>query len=142
LLSLGDPVTLTTSLWNYAMMRLGFFALVAVAVATASAQTPQPKIEVSASGTGTSQGNGTVTVSGSLTIPAGWQLSIHTVTVRFQKDGGGKTLNALIPVKGSNFTQKVDLKSGSYKIWAVIDVKDTDGREKQISSEPQSVAIP
>jgi len=27
-------------------------------------------------------------------------------------------------------------------VWAVIDIKDADGREKQISSDLQSVSIP
>ena len=122
------------------------FLLVVLAVgltASAPAQSPPagPRIELGASGSGGGTGQGTANVSGSISCPAPWQLSIHTVTVRFQKDGGSKTLNAFIPVKGDKFFANLDLKAGSYKVWAVIDVKDADGREKQISSEPKPISI-
>lgn len=111
--------------------------------ASAPAQAPPtgPRISVGASGSGGGSGSGTATVSGTISCPAPWQLSIYTVTVRFQKDGGSKTLNAFIPVKGDKFFAQVDLKAGSYRAWAVIDVKDADGREKQISSEPKPISI-
>jgi hypothetical protein len=126
------------------MMRIGLLSVLALGLASATAQTPppQPTIDLAASGAATTTGNGSATASGSVTIPAGWQLSIHVVTVRYQKQTGGKSLNAFIPVKGGKFSANVELKSGSYKAWAVIDVKDTEGREKQISSEPQMFNIP
>jgi hypothetical protein len=109
--------------------------------APAQSPPPGPRIELGAAGSGTGTGSGTATVSGTITCPAPWQLSIHVVTVRFQKAGGTKTLNALIPVKGDKFSASVDLKAGSYRIWAVIDVKDADGREKQVASDPRTVTI-
>ena len=125
------------------MMRLCLFAILAIGLTSAPAQTPPtPKIDLGVNGSGTTVGNGSATASGSITVPAGWQLSIHVVTVRFQKQTGGKSLNAFIPAKGNNFTATVDLKSGSYTVTALIDVKDTDGREKQIESPPQLVNIP
>ena len=122
------------------------FLLLVLAIgltASAPAQSPTtgPRIELGASGSGTGTGEGSGTVSGTIICPAPWQLSIHTVTVRFQKDGGTKTLNAFIPVKGDKFSATVNLKAGTYKAWAVIDVKDADGREKQIASEPRPISI-
>ena len=122
------------------------FLLVVAAVgltASAPAQAPQtgPRIELGASGSGTGGGSGSGSVSGTITCPTPWQLSIHVVTVRFQKEGGTKTLNALIPVKGEKFSATVNLKAGSYRAWAVIDVKDADGREKQIASEARMFTI-
>jgi hypothetical protein len=112
--------------------------------ATAPAQGPAagPKIDLQASGAGTGSGAGSATASGKITLTAPWQLSIHVVTIRHQKDGGTKTLNAFVPVKGDKFTTDIGLKTGSYKVWAVIDIKDAEGHEKQISSDPQSVSIP
>ena len=55
---------------------------------------PTPKIELKVNG-----GNGRITASGNIFLPAGWKLSIHTLTVKYQKSGGGgATLNWLIPV--------------------------------------------
>jgi hypothetical protein len=127
------------------MIRPCLLAALAVGLAaTAPAQTPPagPKIDLHAAGSGTGSGDGSATASGTITLPAPWQLSIHVVTLRYQKDGSTKTLNAFVPVKGDKFTTDVGLKKGSYKVWAVIDVKDADGREKQIASDPQSVSIP
>jgi hypothetical protein len=126
------------------MTRLSLFAVLAVGLAAAPAQSPPPagpKITLQASGGGTA-GQGTVTASGNITLPAPWELSIHVVTVRYQKQAGSKTLNALIAVKGANFKAELQLKPGTYSVWAVIDVKDSDGREKQISCEPQMVTVP
>jgi hypothetical protein len=125
------------------MTRLSLVAVLAVGLAAAPAQSPSdgPKITLKVAGGGTT-GQGTVTASGTLAVPGPWQLSIHTVTVRFQKQGGTKTLNALIPVKGENFNTQLQVKSGTYSVWAVIDVKDADGREKQISCDPQMVTVP
>ena len=56
-----------------------------------------------------------------------------------------KTVNAFVSVKGAqfNFQTELELRKGSvYGVGRVIDVKDADGREKQISSDPQSVSIP
>lgn len=113
------------------------FCLFASQIADGQAPAPQPKIELRANG-----GNGSITVAGTITLPPGWKLSIHTLTVRHSKSTGGKTLNALIPVKGdATFNTMVNISSGSYSIWAVIDVKDADGREYQITSETQSAIV-
>ena len=127
------------------MIRPCLLAALAVGLAApVPAQTPPagPKIDLQASGAGSGSGDGSATAFGKITLPAPWQLSIHVVTIRYQKDGSTKTLNAFVPVKGDKFTTDVGLKKGSYKVWAVIDVKDADGREKHISSDPQSVSIP
>ena len=127
------------------MTRPVLVALLAVGIG-ANAQAPPagPRIDLSASpdASGAESGHGSATASGKITLPAPWELSIHVVTVRYQKDGSTKTLNALIPARGLDFFATIDLKSGSYKVWAVIDVKDANGREKQISSDSQSVQIP
>jgi hypothetical protein len=127
------------------MLRFPFLVtglLVIAATATAQAP-PEPTITLEASGTGGTAGSdGTVTVSGNINLPAGWKLSIHTLTIRYQKLPGASTLNALASVKGGGpFNLKLDMKSGSYSVWAVIDVKDADGREKQISSPPRNVNV-
>ncbi|HVK07545.1 MAG TPA: hypothetical protein VM597_02090 [Gemmataceae bacterium] len=101
------------------------------------AQAPEPKIELKATA-----GNGQITVSGSVDVPAGWRLSIHTLNVKYRKESGGATLNWLIPVKGGKFEASIGMNSGSYAVWGVIDVKDREGREKQISSPPQSAKVP
>jgi hypothetical protein len=46
-------------------------------------------------------------------------------------------------VKGAPFTFRstLELPAGSYGIWAVIDVKDAEGRERQITSPPQNVPV-
>jgi hypothetical protein len=127
------------------MLRPCLLAVLAVGLAaplSGQSPPPGPKIDLNASGSGTGSGDGSATASGTITLPAPWQLSIHVVTIRYQKDGSTKTLNAFVPVKGDKFTTNIALKAGSYKVWAVIDVKDADGREKQISSDPQSVSIP
>jgi hypothetical protein len=127
------------------MTRLFFVAVLVIGlVAAAPAQGPsnQPAITVSASSTGDGSGSGSISVSGTITTPAPWQLSIHTVTVRFRKDGGSKTLNVFIPVKGPNFSATVDMKRGGYTVWAVIDVKDAGGHEIQIQSGQQQANVP
>ncbi|HKB05854.1 MAG TPA: hypothetical protein VKD90_26900, partial [Gemmataceae bacterium] len=86
-------------------------------------------------------GSGPVTVSGKIILPPGWKLSIHTLTIRYKKPGGAATLNAFLPVKGPEFKATINITSGSYQVWAVIDVKDAEGRERQISSPVQSVTV-
>ncbi|HJZ89771.1 MAG TPA: hypothetical protein VKE40_02790 [Gemmataceae bacterium] len=104
-------------------------------VAGAESPPTEPKIEFSAS-TGA---DGAVTVTGKVILPPGWKLSIHTLTIRYQKAGGSATLNAFMPLKGPEFKGTINLTAGSYQTWAVIDVKDADGREKQVSSPARSV---
>jgi len=125
------------------MLRISFIAVAFFAV-TASAQSPPaPTITLEASGTGGTGGSsGTVTVSGDINLPAGWKLSIHTLTIRYKKQPATSTLNAFGSVKGAGpFSIKLDMVAGSYSVWAVIDVKDADGREKQISSTPRNVNV-
>jgi hypothetical protein len=109
------------------------------------AQAPgEPTISLQVSGSGGTAGQGTVTVTGKVKVTPGWELAIHTLTVRFQKSGTTSTLNAFASVKGSDieFTLKVNLESGSYQVWGVIDVKDSKGKAKQIASQTQSVTLP
>lgn len=125
------------------MLRLALLLIFCLPLA-AFAQVVNPKIDLSAgasSGSGGAQGQGTASVSGTIELPPGWKLSIHVVTVRYALQGGSTSLNALIPIQGKSFSNRLDLKNGSYKVWAVIDVKDADGRERQISSAPQNVNI-
>lgn len=127
------------------MFRLTILAVLAVGLvmpAPAQGPGPIPTISVNASGGGTGNGDGTATVSGSINLPAGWELSIHVVTIRYQKDGTGKMLHAFIPVKGPDFTATINLPKASYGIVGLIDVKDKDGRERQISSASQTVNVP
>jgi hypothetical protein len=130
------------------MNRLPLLIPVLIAIGAtkpAVAQSPptEPKIEFTASGGGDgSSGSGSVTVSGKIVLPPGWKLSIHTLTIRYQKAGGAATLNAFLPVKGSaEFKATINITAGSYQVWAVIDVKDAEGREKQISSPVRSVTV-
>ena len=126
------------------MRRLCLVAVLAVGLAAAPAQgpAPAPTIDINVSGSGTGTGTGTVTVSGTIAVPANWELSIHVLTVRFQPAGGGKSRYMLVPVKGPNFSVQMDLKKGSYTVTGLIDVKDADGREKQITGGPQTATIP
>jgi len=127
------------------MSRLSVLAVLAVGlVARAPAQTPAPvpTITVTASAGGSGNGDGSATVSGSISLPAGWELSIHVVTVRYEKTGTGKSVNLFIPVKGSDFSATVNLPRGGYGIVGLIDVKDKDGHERQISSASQNVNVP
>jgi hypothetical protein len=101
-----------------------------------------PTITINGSGNGTGNGDGSATVSGTINLPPGWELSIHVVTVRYQKDGTGKMLHFFIPAKGPNFTATASLPKGSYGITGLIDVKDRDGHERQISSGSQNVNVP
>lgn len=120
------------------MRYLPLLAALVILVRPAEAQSPpQPKIELKVTA-----GSGSIKASGEISLPAGWKLSIHTLTVKYQKVGGGSTLNWLIPVKGGKFDAGLNASSGSYSVWAVIDVKDNDGREKQITSETQSAIVP
>jgi hypothetical protein len=125
------------------MLRLPLVAALLLA-ATVPAQAPPagPRIDLSASGgsAGTG-GEGPVSVSGKVVLPPGWKLTVHTLTVRHQQEGGGRTRNVLIPVKGTDFTTTMSLKAGGYRVWAVIDVKDAEGREREISSDPQTVLV-
>jgi len=110
-----------------------------LATSVAVAQAPgEPPIKVTVSG-----GSGSATISGNVNVPAGWKLSIHTLTVRFQKGGTNSSLNAFGVVKSSDssFSLTVNLKPGSYQVWAVIDIKDSEGHEKQIGSPAQSVSV-
>lgn len=109
--------------------------------ANCQAPATTPKIQLSASGSGTSMGEGTVSVSGSIFLPPGWKLTLHVLTIRHSQGGTSTSLNAFLPVKGNTFSSQLSLKTGSYKIWAVIDVKDAEGRERQISSEPENVDL-
>jgi hypothetical protein len=124
------------------MTRLSFplAVLISLTASVAVAQAPaEPTIELSVSG----GGEGTITVSGKVTVPAGWSLTVHTLTVRFKPVGGGTTLNAFGAVKGSDltFNFQVRLKSGSYQVWAVLDAKDKDNKEKEIKSKTQSAIV-
>lgn len=114
-----------------------------VAIAQSSSSLPSISINAGADqGTPGSTGEGAVTVSGKIVLPDGWKLSIHTLTIRYAKNGGNSSLNAFLPVKAdSTFNSKLNMKSGNYKIWAIIDVKDAEGRERQISSTPQNVNV-
>jgi hypothetical protein len=118
-------------------------ALVLPLAAMAQAPTPSLDVTVSAEpGAAGSTGEGAATVSGKVTLPPGWKLSIHTLTIRYAKDGGNTTLNTLVPINQPDFKTKINLKTGTYKVWAVIDVKDADGKERQISSTPSNVNVP
>jgi hypothetical protein len=111
----------------------------------AAAQAPMPSLDLIVSaepGQPGSTGEGVATVSGKVTLPPGWKLSIHTLTIRYAKDGGRTTLNTLCPITAPDFKTKLNLNSGSYKVWAVIDVKDANGKERQISSSPSNVNVP
>jgi hypothetical protein len=127
------------------MFRAAFLAILAVGLMTpapAQGPAPVPTITINASGGGTGNGDGTATVSGTINLPAGWELSIHVVTVRYQKDGTGKMLHAFIAAKGPDFSATINLPKGSYGIVGLIDVKDKDGHERQISSGSQNVNVP
>jgi hypothetical protein len=121
------------------------FPLLFVFPVVAAAQAPTgPTIDLSAAGsnsTDSTSTDGTASVSGRINLTPGWQLSIHTLTIRYVKDGAARTLNVLVPVKGETFSVELALKKGSYQIWGVIDVKDSAGREKQISSGKQDVSV-
>jgi hypothetical protein len=112
---------------------------------TAVAQAPsEPSIDFNAAGSsvpGSQSTEGTASVSGRINLPAGWKLSIHTVTIRYAPDGKSSTLNVLLPVKGAEFGAELSLKKGGYQIWAVIDVKDAKGNEKQISGMRRDVTV-
>ena len=121
------------------MLRLFSLALIGLFFTTnLQAQTPdptQPQIELSASGS-----SGKVTVSGKITLPPGWKVSFHTLCVRHQKDGTNVTVNLLISINGDNtFNSSIDVPKGSYTVWAVIDVKDSSNREKEVKSMPKPV---
>lgn len=127
------------------MFRVAILTVLAVGLvmpAPAQGPAPGPSITIGASSGGTGNDDGTATVSGTITLPPGWELSIHVLTVRYQKDGNGKMLHAFIPVKGPEFTATINMKKGSYAIVGLIDVKDKDGHERQISSGSQSVDVP
>lgn len=119
--------------------------LVVAVAAPAQSPTPEPTIDFNVSGqSGTpGSGTGTATVSGKVTVPPGWKVTVHTLTIRYQKDGTGTTVNAFAAVKGSTLTfeAKLDLPTGSYTVWGLIDVKDQAGHEKQISSPSKGVPI-
>jgi hypothetical protein len=122
-----------------------FLALCLPGIVVAQSPT-EPRIELSASGSespsGTiTDGEGPASVSGKIVLPPGWKLNIHVLTIRYAKDGGSRTLNTLLPVKGLEFSTTLNLKAGSYTVWAVIDVKDTQGRERQIKSESKTIEV-
>jgi hypothetical protein len=102
----------------------------------AQAPPAEPKIQLQVT-----SGNGTITAKGSIDLPGPWKLSIHTLTIKYRKDGGTATLNWLLPVKGGKFESALNMNPGAYSVWGVIDVKDNEGREKQISSPPQSAKV-
>ena len=127
------------------MSRLPLFLALFLPFAAAAQSPPPPRIDFNAGGEmgqPGSTGEGVASVSGKIVLPPGWKLSIHTLTIRYAKDSGATTLNTLLPIVGLNFATKLNLKSGNYKIWAVIDVKDPDGKERQISSEQRNVNVP
>jgi hypothetical protein len=103
----------------------------------AQAPPAEPKIQLTVTA-----GNGSITANGTVELPGTWKLSIHTLNIKYQKDGAGATLNWLLPVKGGKFNSTLNMNAGSYTVWAVIDVKDNEGREKQISSPPQTAKVP
>jgi hypothetical protein len=121
------------------MLRFLSLALLSLLFATNShAQTTdpnQPSIELSSSGS-----SGKVTVSGKINLPPGWKVSFHTLCVRHLKDGTNVTVNLLIPIDGENsFKTSIDVPKANYTVWAVIDVKDSNNREKEIKSMPKPV---
>ena len=118
--------------------------LLAVGLAApAQSPGPLPTIDLNASGGSTGSGQGTASVSGKVNLPPGWSLTVHTLTIRYRKAPWNTTVNTFVPVKGApfKFETTLELPAGSYGIWAVIDVKDSDGRERQISSPPQNVSV-
>jgi hypothetical protein len=131
------------------MTRLPYLLAVALGVAaTASAQAPpppQPTIEISVGSESgpPGSGSGTITVSGKVNVPPGWKLAIHTLTLRYRKSGTVTTVNAFIPVKGAPFTfnYKMQMPSGSYSVWGVIDVKDPQNKTKEVSSPAQGAVV-
>jgi uncharacterized lipoprotein YbaY len=126
------------------LLLAGLLGVAAAAPAQSPAPT-QPSIDLRVSGQSGSpgSGSGTATVSGQVNLPPGWKITVHTLTLRYRKDGKATTVNAFLAVKGApfKFETKLELPAGSYAVWAVIDVKDPDGREQQVSSPPQSVPI-
>jgi uncharacterized lipoprotein YbaY len=126
------------------LLLTGLF-VVAVGAPAQSPAPPEPTIDLKVSGqSGTpGSGQGTATVSGKVNLPPGWKITVHTLTIRYQKNGTATTVNAFVSVKGApfNFQTKLELPVGSYSVWGVIDVKDADGREKQIASPAQGVPI-
>ena len=126
------------------LLLAGLFALT-VAAPAQSPPPPEPTIEISVSGESGAPGSGTgtATVSGKVNLPPGWKITVHTITLRYLKNGTATTVNVFAPVKGTPFTfkAKLELPAGSYGVWGVIDVKDAAGREKQISSPSQGVTL-
>src|SRR6476620_973751 len=90
---------------------------VAVAAPAQSPAPPQPSIDLQVSGqSGTpGSGTGTATVSGKVNLPPGWKITVHTLTLRYRKDGKATTVNAFVSVKGApfKFETKLDLPVGS-----------------------------
>jgi hypothetical protein len=119
--------------------------VVTVAAPAQSPPPPQPSIEFGASGESGAPGSGvgTVTVSGKVIVPPGWKITVHTLTIRHQKAGTVTTVNAFAAVKGDTLTfeAKLDLPAGSYTAWGLIDVKDAEGREKQVASPSRGVTL-
>jgi hypothetical protein len=115
---------------------LAVLLLVVAGPSAAQAPPAEPKITLTAGG-----GSGTISVSGSIELPSPWKLSIHTLCVKYRRSSGGATLNWLIPVKGGKFQASMNFNAGSYAVWAVIDVKDNEGREKQIGSETKEATV-
>jgi hypothetical protein len=119
--------------------------LTLTAVAPAQSPAPQPTIDINASGGSAAPGSdtGTSTVSGQVTLPPGWKITVHTLTLKYRKAGTGASVNVFAPVKGDKFTfeAKIELPTGSYDVQGLIDVKDAAGREKQITSSSKGVVI-
>ncbi len=113
------------------------FALAVAVPSAAQAPGSEPKINLQV----VADGTGRIKITGDVTVPTGWKLSIHTLTVRHKQTTGSATLNALIPVKGGKFDLSMKMTAGQYSVWGVIDVKDNEGREKQISSESTAVTV-
>jgi uncharacterized lipoprotein YbaY len=127
------------------MLRLPLILALGLPLAAMAQSQALPTININVAGdqgTPGSTGEGSISVSGKINLPPGWKLSIHTLTIRYAKQGGSTTLNTFIPVKSdSTFNSKLQMKSGSYSVWAVIDVKDAEGRERQISSSSSNVNV-
>jgi hypothetical protein len=125
------------------MIRIPFFLALCLPGVAAAQTADVPRIEFSAAAENGSMfdGEGIANVSGKIVLPPGWKVTVHVITIRYAKEGGTRTINALIPVKGAQFSAKINLTAASYAVWAVIDVKDAEGRERQISSDRESIAI-